>query len=324
MRAKLSLLVLAAIAAGIGATWLAAHAGADRPTEPGPILTAARRRVADRLRTRVVAGEAGEPARPGDGADRVLLVRGIAERGDERTAVHARCRDRVRVLVRLHLHRAVVPVGTAPWGGRQGDRRGRDRRHAPPGGRDAVRERIRAAVRRRLRGQPDPDLPRQRPSAHAAQPPTGARRGPDADRSRSAVLPLAEREPTAATRGDVGAAGRKRDAARAHGHGRRRPARQPAHLGSGEGLVPDARARADRGAGHVRAAAARPRERRRTRRPAGRSDRAGGPAGGAGAGARRSVARPGVLVSRRGAVCDRRRPPGRGARAPTAAGARRS
>ena len=40
MRAKLSLLVLAAIAAGIGATWLAAHAGADRPTEPGPVLTA--------------------------------------------------------------------------------------------------------------------------------------------------------------------------------------------------------------------------------------------------------------------------------------------
>ncbi len=39
MRAKLSLLILAAIAAGIGATWLAAHAGADRPTEPGPILT---------------------------------------------------------------------------------------------------------------------------------------------------------------------------------------------------------------------------------------------------------------------------------------------
>jgi signal transduction histidine kinase len=40
MRAKLFLLVPAAIAAGIGATWLAAHAGTDRPTEPGPILTA--------------------------------------------------------------------------------------------------------------------------------------------------------------------------------------------------------------------------------------------------------------------------------------------
>ena len=26
-------------AAGSGATWLAAHAGADRPTEPGPVLT---------------------------------------------------------------------------------------------------------------------------------------------------------------------------------------------------------------------------------------------------------------------------------------------
>ena len=40
MRAKLFLLVPAAIAAGAGATWLAAHAGADRPTEPGPWLTA--------------------------------------------------------------------------------------------------------------------------------------------------------------------------------------------------------------------------------------------------------------------------------------------
>ncbi len=40
MRTRLFLLVSAAIAAGIGATWLAAHAGAYRPTEPGPVLTA--------------------------------------------------------------------------------------------------------------------------------------------------------------------------------------------------------------------------------------------------------------------------------------------
>ncbi|MFZ0973363.1 MAG: hypothetical protein WAN22_14130, partial [Solirubrobacteraceae bacterium] len=40
MRARLFLLLSAAIAAGIGATWLAAHAGAERPTEPGPLLTA--------------------------------------------------------------------------------------------------------------------------------------------------------------------------------------------------------------------------------------------------------------------------------------------
>ena len=40
MRAKFYLLVPAAFAAGAGATWLAAHAGADRPTEPGPVLTA--------------------------------------------------------------------------------------------------------------------------------------------------------------------------------------------------------------------------------------------------------------------------------------------
>jgi signal transduction histidine kinase len=39
MRPKLVLLVPAAVAAGAGATWLAAHAGADRPTEPGPYLT---------------------------------------------------------------------------------------------------------------------------------------------------------------------------------------------------------------------------------------------------------------------------------------------
>jgi signal transduction histidine kinase len=39
MRAKLFLLVSAAIAAGIGAAWLAAHAGAYRPTEPGVVLT---------------------------------------------------------------------------------------------------------------------------------------------------------------------------------------------------------------------------------------------------------------------------------------------
>ena len=39
MRARLFLLSAAAVAAGIGATWLAAHAGAGRPTEPGPYLT---------------------------------------------------------------------------------------------------------------------------------------------------------------------------------------------------------------------------------------------------------------------------------------------
>jgi signal transduction histidine kinase len=40
MRTKLFLLISAAIAAGIGATYLAAHAGANRPTEPGPYETA--------------------------------------------------------------------------------------------------------------------------------------------------------------------------------------------------------------------------------------------------------------------------------------------
>jgi signal transduction histidine kinase len=39
MRAKLFLLMPAAVAAAVGATWLAAHANADRPTEPGPYLT---------------------------------------------------------------------------------------------------------------------------------------------------------------------------------------------------------------------------------------------------------------------------------------------
>jgi signal transduction histidine kinase len=39
MRAKLFLLVAAAVGAAAAATWLAAHAGADRPTEPGAYLT---------------------------------------------------------------------------------------------------------------------------------------------------------------------------------------------------------------------------------------------------------------------------------------------
>ena len=39
MRGKLLLVVPAAILAGVGATWLSAHAGANRPTEPGPYLT---------------------------------------------------------------------------------------------------------------------------------------------------------------------------------------------------------------------------------------------------------------------------------------------
>ena len=220
-----------------------------------------------------MAGEARQPARPGDGPDRLRLVRGTAERGDERAAVHARRRDRVRVPVRVHLHRAVVPVGTAPHGVGQIDRRVGDRRHWPAGGRDAVRERIGASVRRRLRGQPDPGLPRQRFGARAAQPPAGARRDPDADRGRPAHVSLAEGDPARAARGHVGVAGRKRDAARAHGHGRRRPARQPAELGAGEGLVPHARARADRGAGHVRAAAAGTGERGRACRSAGSARR---------------------------------------------------
>jgi len=39
MRAKWFLLIAAAIGAAVGATWLAAHANANRPTEPGPYLT---------------------------------------------------------------------------------------------------------------------------------------------------------------------------------------------------------------------------------------------------------------------------------------------
>jgi signal transduction histidine kinase len=39
MRSKLLPVVPAAILAGAGATWLAAHAGVDRPTEPGPVET---------------------------------------------------------------------------------------------------------------------------------------------------------------------------------------------------------------------------------------------------------------------------------------------
>jgi signal transduction histidine kinase len=39
MRAKLFLLVAASVGAAAGATWLAAHASSERPTEPGPYLT---------------------------------------------------------------------------------------------------------------------------------------------------------------------------------------------------------------------------------------------------------------------------------------------
>ena len=215
--------------------------------------------------------------------------------------------------MRVHLHRAVVPVGTAAHGGRQSDRHDRDRRHASAGGCDAVRERIRASLRRRLRGQPDPGVPRQRAGTRAAQPAAGARRDPDADRRGPAHVSLDARERAAATRGHLGPAGRKRDAARAHGNGRRRPARQPAGLGAGEGLVPHARAGADRGHGHVRAAPSRARERRGARRATRRPDRARRPAGRAGHGARRSLARPGVLVPGRGTLRDRRRATGGGA-----------
>ena len=92
------------------------------------------------------------------------------------------------------------------------------------------------------------------------------------------------------------------DADRFDLHRCRRPPWQPAQLDPGEDLVRHPRARTDRDRGYVRAPAARARERRRARRPARRADRIRRPARGPGHSARRSVARPRVLVSGGGAL----------------------
>lgn len=72
MRAKLFLLVLAALAAGAGATWLAANAQAGRPTEPGPYLTLL---VGVSL---IGSGLASWRARPDNRLGPVMIVTGFA------------------------------------------------------------------------------------------------------------------------------------------------------------------------------------------------------------------------------------------------------
>jgi signal transduction histidine kinase len=71
MRAKLFLLVAAALGAATGATWLAAHAGAGRPTEPGPLLTAL---VGASL---IGCGLASWQARPGNRLGPVMVLTGF-------------------------------------------------------------------------------------------------------------------------------------------------------------------------------------------------------------------------------------------------------
>jgi len=71
MRAKLFLLVVAALGAAAGATWLAAHAGAGRPTEPGPYLTLL---VGVSL---IGCGLASSHARPGNRLGPVMVVTGF-------------------------------------------------------------------------------------------------------------------------------------------------------------------------------------------------------------------------------------------------------
>jgi signal transduction histidine kinase len=72
MRSRLFLLVTAAVAAAAGATWLAAHAGAGRPTEPGPYLTPI---VGASL---IGSGLAVWNARPENRLGRVMVLTGFA------------------------------------------------------------------------------------------------------------------------------------------------------------------------------------------------------------------------------------------------------
>jgi signal transduction histidine kinase len=72
MRAKLFLLVPAALLAAAAATWLAAHAGPDRPTEPGPYLTLL---VGASL---IGSGLGSWRARPGNRLGPIMVLTGFA------------------------------------------------------------------------------------------------------------------------------------------------------------------------------------------------------------------------------------------------------
>ena len=263
----------AAIAAGIGATWLAAHAGADRPTEPGPVLTLL---VGASL---IGCGLASWRARPENRLGPVMVLTGFvwfAGLLSEATSAPLYTLGVAveYVFVRVRLHRAVVPVGTAAHG--------RSTNAivvvaiAGTLGLQVVAMLFGSGSGLRCGGGCGDNLIQVFHDNGLALALLSLQRLLGAVLTLTAVglltVSLAARERAAATRGHVGAAGRKRDAARADGHRRRRPARQPAQLDPGEGLVRHARPRANRGRGHVRAAAARPRERRGTRRPAGRAD----------------------------------------------------
>ena len=272
MRAKFYLLVPAAFAAGVGATWLAAHAGADRPTEPGPVLTAL---VGASL---IGCGLASWRARPENRLGPVMVLTGFlwfAGLLSEATSAPLYtlgvaieyvflCGFIYIVLsfpsgqLRTALDKAIVALAIAGTG------------------LQVVAMLFGSGSGLRCGGGCGDNLIQVFHDNGFALALLNLQRALGAILTLTAVgsadVSLAARERSAAPRGHMGAAGRKRDAARAHGHGRRRPARQPAQLGSGKGVVPHARARADRGAGNVRAAAARARERGRARRPVGRAD----------------------------------------------------
>ena len=168
------------------------------------------------------------------------------------------------------------------------------------------------AVRRRLRGQPDPGVPRQRACASPCSTCSGCS-APTLTLTALSLLTIRWMRASRPQRREVTwvLAGGKRDAARADRHGRRRPARQPAQLGAGEGLVPHARR-------SFRSRSLATFVRRRLARGSvaglvvqlGGPDGARRPAGGAGPRARRPLAGPRVLVPGRGSLRDRRRPPG--------------
>ena len=194
MRAKVFLLVLAALAAGAGATWLAANASPGRPTEPGPYLTLL---VGASL---IGSGLASWRARPDSRLGLVMVVTGflwfaglLSEATDGAVYTRGR-RPRVHIRGRIHLHHPDVPLGAAPRDARPVPDVGCGRSARSPGGRDAVRERDGPSLRRRLRAQPDPAVRRQRVRAGPAQHPAAPRRGPDPDGGRPARDPVAARE----------------------------------------------------------------------------------------------------------------------------------
>ena len=153
MRARLYLLAIAGAAAAGAAVWLATQVPPDRPTEPGPVLTLL---VGASL---LGCGLASWHARPENRlgpimvADRIRLVRGAAERGAQlasctRSASRSStCSSSGFIYILLSFPSGRLEVDLVPVAGVV--LAAAERRPAARG--DAVRQRHRAAVRRRVR-----------------------------------------------------------------------------------------------------------------------------------------------------------------------------